>query len=127
MVAALTWFGVYTFFKFWAPLVALLWTAFKGMAWIKEIRDKDFVELKTGIVDFNGKMDKLHTSIDAQTTSFINEMRELRSDFRAFYVPTMQRARPARARRAAANAANPLLELKEVKEKAKPKEKLKKS
>jgi hypothetical protein len=107
MVSGLTWFGVYTFFKFWAPIVAALWAVFKGMSWIKDIREKDFVEVKTGIVDFNIKLDKLHISIEAQTNSFVNEMRELRSDFRAFYVPTMQKARPARARKAPAGLLRP--------------------
>jgi hypothetical protein len=64
--------------KFYLGLAGLLWTAFKGFNWVKDIREKDLKGIK----------DDLSTQTDVIGTGFSNladGIRELRNDFRTFY------------------------------------------
>ena len=64
--------------KFYIALFGLLWTAFKGFHWVKDIREKDLKGIK----------DDLGAQTHVIGTVFANVaegLRELRGDFRTFY------------------------------------------
>lgn len=91
-----------TDYKFVITLLAALGLAYRAFDWIKQIRTKDLIEIHSGIkdlkVELKSGMDNLSNKLDTQTTSVVGELKELRSDFRAFYIPPAPILMPARAK-----------------------------
>lgn len=88
--------------KFYLALVGVLWTAFKGVTWVKDIREKD-------LKGIDGKVDNVGTEIRTQTSAMNagftglsatvdRGFQELRSDFRTFYTSPDPLMVPVRAR-----------------------------
>lgn len=80
---------LYTESKFWAALVGGLWVAFKGINWVKDIREKDLKGLKSDIshvgIELNRQTDTIASGFTSLQTATTRELQELRSDFRTFY------------------------------------------
>jgi hypothetical protein len=57
--------------------------AYKVIQWIKDIREKDLADMKTGI-------NAMQVGLEKQTVALINEFKEQRQDFRTFYGPLLQ-------------------------------------
>lgn len=77
--------------KFWLALGGGLWSVFKGINWVKAIRTNDLHHIQLGVND-------LKTGLETQTTAVVNELREMRNDFRTFYVrPSSKRTSKRRA------------------------------
>lgn len=75
--------------KFWVGLATAIIAGYKGFEWVKQIRTKDLKEIHDGIKSMSGK-------IDTQTASVVGELKEMRADFRTFYIspaPAMLTAR----------------------------------
>jgi hypothetical protein len=64
--------------------------AYKVVQWIKDIREKDLHEIKTGMVDMHTGVLGLQTEMAKQTDALVNELKEQRQDFRTFYGPLLQ-------------------------------------
>jgi sulfite exporter TauE/SafE len=71
---------VYPEVKFWASIVAGLWMIFKGVNWVKAIRENDLVHIQAGV-------DSIKTELAEQTKELVRELSELRADFRTFIAP----------------------------------------
>ena len=100
---------LYEQLKYWLPALGILWGAFKTFRWVKEIREKDLADLKisveglkTGITDTKSAVEKMEegvgTKIENQTISIVDQLKELRSDFRTFYTIPQPQMIPARAK-----------------------------
>jgi hypothetical protein len=80
---------VYEESKFWSALIGMLWAAFKGFSWIKDIREKDLKGIQGDVSLLSGEVrrqtDVISTVTDRQTNAMTRELQELRSDFRTFY------------------------------------------
>lgn len=87
---------IYAEVKYWLSVGALIWTITKIMNWVRKIKETDLVNIQTGVTNLNHELVK-------QTSAIVNELKEMRADFRTFYVPglTMQpaRMRASRSRR----------------------------
>jgi hypothetical protein len=70
----------------------------KMVQWVKEIRTKDFADLRTAVTETQGSIDALGHKVDAQTNAVVRELQELRSDFRTFYTQPVPQMLPAQAR-----------------------------
>lgn len=95
--------------KFLAFVVTVIITAYKGFDWVKQIRTKDLAELHTsvgyvnsGITTLGAKIDnlseKLETKLDSQTSAVVSELKEMRGDFRTFYISPVAQMMPARSK-----------------------------
>lgn len=89
--------------KFYLMLGGLLWTAFRGFNWVKDIRQKDLKGIKEDL----GTQTNV---ISAGFAALSEGVKELRNDFRTFYTspnPLMMpvSSRPSRKRKAAARPA----------------------
>lgn len=65
--------------KFYLMLIGGMWTAFRGFNWVRDIREKDLKGIK----------EDLGTQTNVIGNGFANlseGIRELRSDFRTFYI-----------------------------------------
>lgn len=84
---------VYTEIKYWLTAGSVVWTIMKIMNWVKKIKETDLVNIQSGVSTLNHELVK-------QTSAIVNELKEMRADFRTFYVPglTMQPARMRAAR-----------------------------
>lgn len=83
-------------FKFWTTLGACVVAVYKAYDWVKQIRTKDIPEMHSEIKKLSVSIDVLGSKLDAQTTSVVGELKEMRSDFRTFYIspsPLMMAAR----------------------------------
>jgi len=92
-----------------AFVVAVIITTYKGFDWVKQIRTKDLAELHTsvgyvnsGITSLGAKIDnlseKLETKLDSQTSAVVSELKEMRGDFRTFYISPVAQMMPARSK-----------------------------
>ena len=70
------WVAFYPEFKFWGMMGGILWTIYKGVAWVKEIKTNDLQHINQGIMDMENGMKE-------QTKAIVDELKEIRSDFRA--------------------------------------------
>lgn len=91
--------------KFYLALFGLLWAAFKGFSWVKDIREKDLKGLKD---DLGAQTHVIRTGFD----NLAEGLREIRDDFRTFYMspsplmlPVSSRTTPKRKSVAARSAA----------------------
>lgn len=104
---------IYEQSKFWIALLGGAYGAYKALSraftWIKEIREKDLAQLtvnvdtmKTGIIDTNTSIRNMEgilaKKFEDQTTSIVDQLKELRSDFRTFYTIPQPQMIPARAK-----------------------------
>lgn len=75
--------------KYWSSFIGALWVVFKGLRWVKDIRDKDLKGIDSNVVSLKnevqqqtslmcGSFDKLNSTMD-------RGIENLRSDFRTFY------------------------------------------
>lgn len=71
---------------------------YKAVNWVKEIRTKDFVELRSDVQQTNLTIERLGAKVDIQTSAVVRELQELRSDFRTFYASVPQQMAPARSK-----------------------------
>jgi len=103
---------LYEVVKYWLPVLGAAFGLFKVINWVKT----SFVDIKSNVVTLNQNTGLLREEIQSQTKdfkdavasqthAFVAEVKELRSDFRTFYVPAIlsQNAfmskSPARAKR----------------------------
>lgn len=82
---------IYEQSKFWIALISFLWAIFKGFNWVKDIREKDLKDIHNGVTSLRGE-------IQGQTTQIVDQIKELRSDFRTFYTIPQPQMIPARAK-----------------------------
>jgi hypothetical protein len=68
---------VYNEVKFWSLIGGGIWSSFKVIEWFKTLKTNDLHHVQMGIDDLKALM------LD-QTTSIVNELKELRSDFRSY-------------------------------------------
>lgn len=82
---------IYGLLKIWIPILGGAWGIFKVINWVKDIRNKDLIELKCSVdelkVEFGTKVDSLKEEVKVQTTEIVGQLKEMRSDFRTFYSP----------------------------------------
>ena len=75
--------------------------AYKVVQWIKDIREKDLADMKSGIT-------AMQVGLEKQTEALISELKEQRQDFRTFYGPLLQAvALPVSARARAKRSPRP--------------------
>lgn len=89
--------SLYNESKFWIALCGLMWSAFKGVAWIRALKENDLHHLQLGVNDVKTGIGEVKTGLDRQTDAVVNEIKELRADFRAFY-PQPVRARASKGK-----------------------------
>jgi hypothetical protein len=95
---------IYEEAKFWGPAIAAAWVIFRGIDWIKDIKDNHLTHIQQGINDFNTKLD---VSLKAQTDQIVKatqantgEITELRGDIKMLTSAMItQTARAASARK----------------------------
>jgi hypothetical protein len=101
---------LYEQLKFWIPVVSFGWALYKSFSWVKAIREKDLADVKisvasveTGVKETNAAVARLEATlsehIKSQTVAFVDQIKELRSDFRTFYTMPSPQMIPARARK----------------------------
>lgn len=66
---------VYEESKFWLGLGGLLFTLFRALEWVKQIRTNDLVHIQAGV-------DTLVQECRSQTVNVVSELRELRADIK---------------------------------------------
>jgi hypothetical protein len=89
--SSIEWFKeIYPEAKFWSSLVGGLWLVFKGLTWVKEIKTKDLAAIKEGVAEVKNGLNNIHNEMKGQTVSIVDELRELRADFRAYQVPAVR-------------------------------------
>ncbi len=84
--------------KFWLALAAVVLGGNKIFTWVKEIRTKDLKEVQNNLAELSSKIKDVSTKIDDQTTAVVSELKELRGDFRTFYISPTPQMLPARAK-----------------------------
>lgn len=95
--------------RFWIPCIGFGWGLYKAFAWVKAIREKDLAELKVSMDGVKTGLEATNTAISrmeqtstenfkSQTTSIVDQLKELRSDFRTFYTIPQPQMLPARAK-----------------------------
>lgn len=94
---------LYPEIKFWAGLVGGLWAVFNGLNWVKDIREKDLKGLKSDVAIANTELTKQTETIASgfSTLQAVTDrgFRDLRDDFRTFYMAPDPVMAPARARK----------------------------
>ena len=75
----------YEIAKYWLPIFAAMFGLFKVITWVKT----SFVDIKDKVHNLNINIAGLITKIEEQTHAVVGEVKELRSDFRTFYVPAL--------------------------------------
>jgi hypothetical protein len=92
---AITMASVYTEVKFWLPLLTILGVLYKGFKWLQTKASK-LEEIHIGVSELKG-------AVNLQTAQIVTEIKEQRSDFRAFIAPMyavqLAKARPTRPRK----------------------------
>jgi hypothetical protein len=86
--------GLYEVIKFWVPLITGAWAVFTGATWVKnkfvimsdtvQVVNNNLTELKHEVVE---QTNKFVNVVNNQTTAYVGEIKELRSDFRSFIAP----------------------------------------
>lgn len=73
-------------YKFWSTVALIIIAGYKAYDWVKQIRTKDIPDLHAEVKRLGTSMDTLGGKVDAQTQSLVSELKEMRSDFRTFYI-----------------------------------------
>lgn len=73
-------------YKFWSTVALIIIAGYKAYDWVKQIRTKDIPDLHAEVKRLGTSMDALGSKVDAQTQSLVSELKEMRSDFRTFYI-----------------------------------------
>ena len=89
---------IYSYGKFVIGFGGLAVAVWKMVQWVKEIRTKDFADLRTAVTETQGSIDALGHKVDAQTNAVVRELQELRSDFRTFYTQPVPQMLPAQSK-----------------------------
>jgi len=86
--------GMYEVIKFWLPLVTGAWAVFTGANWVRnkfvimsdtvQVVNNNLTELKHEVIE---QTNKFVNVVNNQTTAYVGEIKELRSDFRSFVAP----------------------------------------
>lgn len=76
---------VYNESKFWLAFGGALWSVFKGVAWIRSIKTNDLHHIQLSLNENSDLVRGVRSDLKDQTTSLVNEFRELRQDIRTFY------------------------------------------
>lgn len=71
--------------KFYAALAGLMWTAFKGFNWVRDIREKDLKGIKEDVNTVSTEVRSQTGVINQGFSLLTSTVQELRSDFRTFY------------------------------------------
>ena len=102
----------YEFVKYWLPILGAAFGLFKVINWVKS----HLININSNVINLNENTSLLRDEIKTQTEdfkeavtiqtqAFVGEVKELRSDFRTFYVPAIlsqnsaMSMAPARAKR----------------------------
>lgn len=92
MVISNTLQVVYEEAKYWTFFAGIIWGIYKGLDWLKRLKTNDLHHIQLGVND-------MKSELQTQTTAIVNELKELRSDFKTYYAPQyVIAASPARAR-----------------------------
>ena len=86
----------YEIAKYWIPIIAAMFGLFKVINWVKT----SFIDIKDKVHSLNTNITGLITKVEEQTTAVVKkteeqthavvgEVKELRGDFRTFYVPAL--------------------------------------
>jgi hypothetical protein len=89
---------IYNYGKFVLGFGSVAVAVWKVVQWVKEIRTKDFADLRVAVTKTQGSIEALGHKVDAQTNAVVNELRELRSDFRTFYTQPVPQMLPAQSK-----------------------------
>jgi hypothetical protein len=73
-------------------------SGWKGVQWVKEIRTKDFKDLRDAVGDTQTSLESIGHKLDSQTSAVVRELQELRSDFRTFYTQAVPQMLPAQSK-----------------------------
>ncbi len=96
---------VYEQAKFWLPAITAAYAIFRAWNWVKAIRETDLTTITSSVKNTNAAVEKLEASmsahLQAQTVSIVDQLKELRSDFRTFYTIPQPQMVPARSRKPA--------------------------
>lgn len=84
--------------KFYVGLASLMWTAFKGFNWVKDIREKDLKGLKEDVGTVSTELRQQTHVIGNGFSTLLAGVHDLRSDFRTFYTSPDPLMVPVRAR-----------------------------
>lgn len=90
--------AVYNYGKVILGFSGVAVAGWKVVQWVKEIRTKDFAELRASVNDTQISLTTLGHKVDSQTSAVVRELQELRSDFRTFYTQPVPQMLPAQAR-----------------------------
>jgi hypothetical protein len=74
--------SVYPELKFWASVVGGLWMVFRGINWLKSIKDNDLVHIQLGV-------NEIKSELKEQTSAVCKELSDLRCDFRTYVAPQL--------------------------------------
>lgn len=72
-------------YKFWVTVGGIMWGVYKAYDWVKQIRTKDVPDIKEEVKKLSLHLGELGTKVDNQTNQVVQELKEMRSDFRTFY------------------------------------------
>lgn len=80
--------------KIWVFIGSVCFGGFKLLQWFKTLKSQDLKEIRTGLVSLHTEMKEgfasLRNETQSQTTSVVNELKELRADFRAYNTPPVK-------------------------------------
>lgn len=84
-------------------LLGVAYSGFKAYAWVKDMREKDLAQIKTGVDELKGTMLDVKAEITSQTKAIVTELQEQREYMKILYGPVinrlMQAPAPVRAKR----------------------------
>lgn len=90
--------AVYNYGKVILGLSGLAVAIWKVVQWVKEIRTKDFADLRASVSETQVSLTTLGHKVDSQTSAVVRELQELRSDFRTFYTQPVPQMLPAQSK-----------------------------
>ncbi len=90
--------AIYSYGKIIVGLAAATVAGWRLVQWVKEIRTKDFADLRVAVTETQASIEGLGHKVDAQTSALVRELQELRNDFRTFYTQPVPQMLPARSR-----------------------------
>jgi hypothetical protein len=77
---------IYEEAKLWFFIAGSLWTVYKCLSWVLEIRTEDFKKVHANLADIKSSVhdqtETLKMNLERQTNAIVSELKELRADLR---------------------------------------------
>lgn len=71
--------------RWWMATISFFVAIYKGFAWLKNSRAEDLKQIQAGLENVSTNVVALGGSLDRQTHTIVEELKEQRHDFRTFF------------------------------------------